>query len=204
MIHISPSPRLALKAAGAGVDAVVAEGDEAGGHNGLEEITTMVLIPLVVEKVDIPVIAAGGIADGRGFLAALSLGAKGVQIGTRFAATHEAACHQNFKEAILKAGESETVITGRKIGPVRCIKNKLAEAILEAEGRGATPQEIFELIGTGRLRMASVDGNMEDGTIYCGQIAGIISEIKAAKEVISDIIEGAEKVLASLQTISRQ
>jgi enoyl-[acyl-carrier protein] reductase II len=204
VIHVSPSATLALKAADAGVDAVVAEGIEAGGHDGFEEITTMTLIPQVVEKVDIPVIAAGGIGDSRGFVAALALGAKGVQIGTRFAATHEAACHQNFKKAIVEANDTGTVITGRKMGPTRCIKNKLTETILEAESKGASAQELFQLIGTGRSRRASVDGDVEEGTIYCGQIAGLIKDLKSVKEVITEIIEGAEILLNSLQRTSKQ
>ena len=204
VIHVSPSATLALKAAEAGVDAVVAEGIEAGGHDGFEEITTMTLIPQVVEKVNIPVIAAGGIGDSRGFVAALALGAKGVQIGTRFAATHEASCHQNFKQAIVDANDTGTVITGRKMGPTRCIKNKLTETILEAESKGASAQELFQLIGTGRSRRASVDGDVEEGTIYCGQIAGLIKDLKSVNEVITEIIEGAEILLNNLQRVSKQ
>jgi len=204
VVHVSPSATLALKAADAGVDAVVAEGIEAGGHDGFEEITTMALIPQVVEKLDIPVIAAGGIGDSRGFVAALALGAKGVQMGTRFAATHEAACHQNFKKAILNANDTGTVITGRKMGPTRCLKNKLTETILEAESKGASAQELFQLIGTGRSRRASVEGDVEEGTIYCGQIAGLVRDLKSVKEVITEIIEGAEILLNNLQLLAKQ
>jgi enoyl-[acyl-carrier protein] reductase II len=198
VIHVSPSPTLALKAAEAGVDAVAAEGIEAGGHDGFEEITTMALIPQVVEKLDIPVIAAGGIADSRGFVAALALGAKGVQIGTRFAATQEALGHPKFKDSILKVNDTGTVITGRYIGPTRCVRNKLAERILEAERGGISPKELLELIGPGRSRRAATEGDVEEGTVYCGQIAGLIGELKSAKEVISEIIEGAETLVKEL------
>jgi len=203
VIHVSPSATLATKAADAGVDAVVAEGIEAGGHDGFEEITTMALIPQVVEKLDVPVIAAGGIADSRGFVAALALGASGVQIGTRFAATHEASAHSNFKNAILNANDTGTVITGRRLGPTRCVRNKLTETIIEAENKGAGPEELFKLIGMGRSQRATVDGDVEEGTIYCGQIAGLIAELKSAKEVITEIIEGAGSLCNELEKISK-
>lgn len=202
VIHVSPSATLAMKAADAGVDAVVAEGIEAGGHDGFEEITTMVLVPQVVNNLDIPVIAAGGIADGRGFIAALALGAQGVQIGTRFAATHEAQGHPNFKNAILNVKNTGTVVTGRSMGPTRCVRNKLTEKILEAERQGAGPEELFKLIGTGRSRRATEAGDVEEGTIYCGQIAGIIDELKSAKEVISGILEDAKALIKRLGEIS--
>jgi enoyl-[acyl-carrier protein] reductase II len=204
VIHVSPSATLATKAADAGVDAVVAEGIEAGGHDGFEEITTMALIPQVVEKLDVPVIAAGGIADSRGFIAALALGASGVQIGTRFAATHEASAHSNFKNAILNATDTGTVITGRRLGPTRCVRNKLTETIIAAENKGASPEELFQLIGMGRSQRATVDGDVEEGTIYCGQIAGLIDELKSAKEVITEIIEGAESLCKELEKISKR
>ncbi len=202
VIHVSPSVTLASKAAGAKVDAVVVEGTEAGGHNGFEEITTMALVPQVVNVVDIPVIAAGGIADSRGFIAALALGAKGIQMGTRFAATPEAQGHPNFKEAILKANDAGTAITGRGIGVTRCVRNKLTERIHEAERKGVSPKELLELIGEGRARRASNEGDVEEGTVYCGQIAGLIGEIKTAGEVIKEIIEGAEVLIKNLEKAS--
>ena len=201
VIHVSPSPELAIKAAEAGVDAIVAEGTEAGGHNGFAEITTMALVPQVVNAVDIPVIAAGGIANGNGFVAALSLGAQGVQIGTRFAATHEARGHPNFKNAILNVRNTGTALTGRAIGPVRCVRNNLAKMVLEAEAKGATAQELFELIGTGRSRNAAENGEVEEGTVYCGQIAAIIYELKSVSEVIEGIMEEAAAVLRRLGKI---
>jgi enoyl-[acyl-carrier protein] reductase II len=204
VIHVVASPRMAVKAADAGVNAVVAEGIEAGGHDGFEEMTTMSLVPQVVDKVDIPVIAAGGIADGRGFVAALSLGAQGVQIGTRFAVTYEARGHSNFKNAILKVRETGTVITGRAMGPTRCVKNRLAEQILEAERKGATPDELLNLIGVGRSRRATVEGDAEEGTIYCGQIAGLIAEVKSAKEVVREIIENAQALVNQLKKVGQE
>jgi enoyl-[acyl-carrier protein] reductase II len=204
VIHVSPSATLAAKAADAGVDAVVAEGTEAGGHNGFEEITTMALVPQVVDKVDIPVIAAGGIADSRGFIAALSLGAQGVQMGTRFAATPEANGHPRFKDAIIHVYDAGTVITGRPIGLTRCVRNKLTESILAAERKGAGAPELLELIGEGRARRASLEGDVEEGTVYCGQIAGLIDELKSVKEVITEIIEGAEGVLKNLEKASKK
>lgn len=198
VIHVSPSAVLAAKAAEAGVDAVVAEGIEAGGHDGFEEMTTMALVPQVVDGLDIPVIAAGGIADGRGFVAALALGAKGVQIGTRFAATHEAQGHPNFKNAILNVKNTGTVITGRSLGPTRCVRNRLAETILEHEKRGASAEELFEFIGSGRSRRATQTGDVEEGTVYCGQIAGIIDELKSAKDVVSDILKEAKALTERL------
>ncbi len=198
VMHVSPSAKLAKKAADAGVDAVVAEGIEAGGHDGFEEITTMALVPQVVDMLKIPVVAAGGIADSRGFVAALALGAKGVQIGTRFAATHEATGHPDFKGAIVNADDTGTVITGRVMGPTRCVRNRLTGRILEAEREGATAAELFKLIGIGRSRRAAVEGDVEEGTVYCGQIAGLISELKSAGDVIEEILEGAKALIALL------
>jgi len=202
VIHVSPSVTLAMKAEEAGVDAIVAEGIEAGGHDGFEEITTMALVPQVVDKVNIPVIAAGGIADSRGFIAALALGAKGVQMGTRFAATYEAQGHPLFKKAIIDASDTGTVITGRRLSPTRCIKNKLTDRIQEVESRGASAEELLKLIGTGRSRRATLEGDVEEGTIYCGQIAGMIGELKSAREVIVEIIEGAKAILGNLENSS--
>jgi len=202
VIQVSPSATLAAKAAEAKVDAVVVEGFEAGGHDGFEEITTMALVPQAVARVKIPVVAAGGIADGRGFLAALALGARGVQIGTRFALTHEAQGHPNFKKAMLGVDDTGTVITGRVMGPTRCVKNKLTETILAAERKGATAEELFKLIGMGRSRRATIEGDVEEGTIYCGQIAGFIQELKSAREVITEIMEGAATLVKDLGSLA--
>ena len=202
VMHVVSSVSFAKKSAEAGVDIIVAEGIEAGGHNGFDEITSMALIPQVVDSVDIPVIAAGGIADGRGFVAALSLGAKGAQMGTRFAATYESAAHPRFKESIINAQDDSTVITGRTtVGPTRSIKNRLTDMIVDAEKKGASPDELFELIGEGRSVMASIEGKIEDGSVYCGQIAGLVREIKSAKEVINDIIAEAKNIIKSFQPL---
>lgn len=201
-VHVSPTAELAAKAQGAGVDAVVVEGIEAGGHDGFEEITTMVLVRQAVSTLHVPVIAAGGIADARGFVAALALGAKGVQIGTRFAATYEAVGHPKFKEAILRVKETGTVITARRLGPTRCVRNRLAEQILEAEGRGIGRDGLLELIGGGRSRRATLEGDVEEGTVYCGQIAGVLGELKHAGDVIREIMEGAGEVVAELKKVA--
>lgn len=202
VIHVSPTVELAAKAQTAGVDAVVVEGIEAGGHDGFEEVTTMVLVRQAVATLDIPVIAAGGIADSRAFVAALALGARGVQIGTRFAATYEAAGHPKFKEAILGVKQTGTVITGRRLGPTRCVRNKLAEQILEAETRGITREGLLELIGFGRSRRAAVEGDVEEGTVYCGQSAALFGELKHAGEVIREMMDGAGGVVRELRGIA--
>jgi len=200
-IHVVSSVPFAEKSAEAGVDAIVAEGFEAGGHNGFDEIATMALLPQVVDAVDVPVIAAGGIADGRGFVAALSLGARGVQMGTRFVATHESAAHQNFKDAVLNVTDSGTTITGRAIGPTRGIKNRLTEKIHDAERRNVSREELLDLIGEGRSAMASVNGDVEEGSVYCGQIGGMIKEIKSVQDVIDDIIAEARDVVDSVKML---
>jgi enoyl-[acyl-carrier protein] reductase II len=202
VMHVTPSATLGMKAAKAGVDAVVAEGIEAGGHDGFEEITTMALVPQMVAKMNIPVVAAGGIADSRGFVAALALGAKGVQIGTRFAATYEALGHPEYKDAILRADDVGTVITGRPIGPTRCVKNRLTEAILEMERKGVGREELLHFIGKDRSRRAAELGDVQEGTVYCGQIAGLIDELRSAKEVIAEIISGAKILVEGLKGIS--
>jgi enoyl-[acyl-carrier protein] reductase II len=198
VLHVIPSVRLAKKAADSGVDAVVAEGYEAGGHNGVDEITTMALIPQVVDAVDIPVVAAGGIADARGMVAAFALGAEAVQLGTRFIATRECIAHARVKEAILSAGDVSTVITGRGHAPVRMLKNKLAEKILEREHSGASHEELLEFIGSGRTRAALIEGDLEEGSLMAGQIAGMIKDVKSVQEVIDEMIQGASGVLSSI------
>lgn len=198
VLHVVPSVRLAKKAADAGVDAVVAEGFEAGGHNGIDEITTMALIPQVVDAVDIPVVAAGGIADSRGLIAAFALGAEGVQVGTKFIATKECIAHPRVKEAILAATDTSTVITGRGHAPVRMLKNKLAELILEKEHTGASHEELLQFIGSGRTKAALIEGNVDEGSLMAGQIAGLIMEIKSVEEVIQEMVTGGSRVLSGI------
>lgn len=179
-----------------GADAVVAEGMESGGHIG--ELTTMALVPQVVDAVNIPVVAAGGIADGRGFVAALALGAEGVQMGTRFVCALESPAHIRYKEKIVSAGDRDTVVTARITGhPVRCIRNKLTREFERLEAERA-PIEEFEKLGVGKLRAAVVDGDVEWGSVMAGQISGLIKDIKPAKEIIEDIIREAYEVLVGL------
>ena len=202
VIHVVANVTFAKKSEDAGVDAIAAEGYEAGGHNGHDEVTTMALIPQVTNAVNIPVVAAGGIADGRGLVAALALGAKGVQMGTRFLASQEAAAHRNYKEAIVRMKDTDTCVTGRTtVGPTRSINNKLTEMIVNAEKKGAKPEELFEMIGEGRSAMACIEGDCEEGSLYCGQIGGAVKEIKSAKQIIDDMIAEAKTIIESLNPL---
>lgn len=192
VIPVIPSVALAKRMEKEGVDAVVAEGTESGGHIG--ELTTMALVPQVVDAVSIPVIAAGGIADGRGFIAALALGACGVQMGTRFVCASECTAHENYKKAILKAGDRDAVVTGRPTGhPVRTLKNKLTREF-ELLEKNHAPLDEFDKLGTGKLKAAVVDGDYEYGSVMAGQIAGLIKDIKPASEIIENIMADAQKV----------
>jgi enoyl-[acyl-carrier protein] reductase II len=199
VLHLVAAVRHAQSAEKRGVDAVIAEGFEAGGHNGLDELTTLTLVPQVADAVQIPVVAAGGIADARGIVAALALGAEGVQMGTRFVATRECAAHQNFKDAVVKASDTDTTITGRKIGPTRILKNGIATKLLDMEATGASAEELTAFIGSGRSRKGQFDGDLVNGEAYCGAIAGMIKEIKSVAEVIHDIVEKYDKVVAGLK-----
>lgn len=196
IIPVVPSVALARRMERSGVDAVIAEGGESGGHVG--ELSTMPLVPQVVDAVDIPVIAAGGIFDGRGLVAALALGAVGVQMGTRFMCATECVIHGNVKQALIKAKDRDTVVTGRSTGhPVRVIKNKLAKRFMELEGL-ATPPEELEKLGLGKLRAAMVEGDVDYGSVMAGQVCSMIKQIQPAKEIIDDIISGAERTLKLL------
>ena len=199
VLHVVASVRHAQGAEKRGVDGVIAEGYEAGGHNGLDELTTFTLVPQVVDAVSVPVVAAGGIADARGVVAALALGADGVQMGTRFVATHECIAHSNFKEAIIKANDVATIITGRKLGPVRILKNEVAARLLEMEAAGASVDELEAFIGAGRARTGQFDGDLVNGQGYCGAIAGMIKEVKSAAEIISNIVDDYEAVVVGLR-----
>jgi len=192
VLHVVASVKHAQSAERRGVDGVIAEGYEAGGHNGL--------VPQVVDAVTIPVVAAGGIADAKGVVAALALGADGVQMGTRFVATHECIAHPNFKEAIIKANDSDTVITGRKLGPIRILKNEVATKLLEMEAAGASVEELATFLGPeSRSRVGQLEGDLVSGEAYCGSIAGMIKEIKSAGEVVQSIVDNYKTVLASLR-----
>lgn len=187
VVHVVSSSKFALKAQEAGCNAVVAEGFEAGGHNGREETTTMVLIPAVCNAVAIPVIAAGGIATGRQMLAAMVLGAEGVQIGSRFVATPEASSHINFKETIINSKEGDTQLSLKKLTPVRLIKNKFFEQVESAENNGATAEELQNLLGRGRAKKGMFEGNLDEGELEIGQVSTLIKEIKPAAEVVKEI-----------------
>ncbi len=188
VVHVVSNVKFAKKAEEAGVDAVVAEGFEAGGHNGREETTTFCLIPLIKQSVNIPIIAAGGIATGRGMLAAMALGADGVQIGSRFAASVESSANINFKNKIISANEGDTKLMLKQLTPVRLLKNKFYEEVENAENRGATVEELSQLLGRGRAKKGMFEGDLENGELEIGQIAALIKEIKPAKEIIDEIM----------------
>lgn len=192
--HVVSSVKFALKAEAAGVDAVVCEGFEAGGHNGREETTTFTLIPMVKEQVKIPVIAAGGIGSGRGMLAAMVLGADGVQIGSRFAATVESSAHDNFKKTIVDVKDGGTQLTLKELAPVRLVKNKFYQEIQELYQQGPSVEQLKELLGRARAKRGMFEGNLDDGELEIGQVAGLIHEIKPAKEVLEAIVEEYQQV----------
>lgn len=187
VVHVVSSAKFALKAQDAGCDAVVAEGFEAGGHNGREETTTMVLIPCVSKAVDIPVIAAGGIATGRQMLAALVLGASAVQIGSRFVASVEASCHNNFKNAVIDAIEGDTMLSLKALTPVRLLKNNFYQQVQQAESICASKKQLEELLGRGRAKKGMFEGNMDDGELEIGQVSSMINNIKPAAEILNEI-----------------
>ncbi|AWX45619.1 Enoyl-[acyl-carrier-protein] reductase (NADH) [Flagellimonas maritima] len=186
--HVVSSVKFALKAEDAGVDAVVAEGFEAGGHNGRDETTTMVLIPSVKERIQIPLMAAGGIATGRAMLAAMVLGADGVQVGSRFAASIEGSSHNLFKEQIVNAKEGDTHLTLKELAPVRLLKNKFYNDIQEAYSKGASTEDLKNLLGRARAKRGMFEGDMVEGELEIGQVSGLIHEIKPASEIVDDLI----------------
>jgi enoyl-[acyl-carrier protein] reductase II len=186
--HVVASVRFAMKCQEAGVDAIVAEGFEAGGHNGIEETTTFCLLPQVREAVSLPLIAAGGIATGRGMLAAFALGAEGIQIGTRFVASVESPAHQGFKEKVVEAGDGDTMLILKKLVPVRVIRNRFYEQIRELEERGAGPGELNAALGHGRARKGMAEGDLEEGELEIGQVAGSIRSILPAATIVEQII----------------
>ena len=200
--HVVSSSAFALKSQEAGVDAVVAEGFEAGGHNGREETTTLCLIPNVVEKVTIPVIAAGGISCGKSMLAAMSLGAQGVQMGSRFVLTHESAAHENFKNAILQAKEGDTKLTLHEITPVRLLNSPFYQSVLQAYENGASIEDLKELLGRGRAKKGMSLGNLEEGELEIGQVSARLKGIISAKEVIEQTIAEFQQAQNSVGNIS--
>lgn len=200
VIPVVPSVAFAKHFEKSGVDAVICEGTEAGGHVG--ELTTMCITPQVVDAVNIPVIAAGGIGDGRGIAAAFSLGAMGVQVGTRFLLANECSVHQNYKEKVKKANDTDTAVTGRKTGhPVRVLKNRLVSKFKELEKNNAAIGE-FEALGRGSLYRAAVEGDADYGSLMSGQIAGLVNKEQSCKEIITEMFEEAEKIILNLRTIA--
>ena len=197
VVHVVSSSRFARKAEEAGCDAVVAEGFEAGGHNGREETTTMVLVPLVCDAVKIPVIAAGGIATGRQMLAAMVLGAEGVQVGSRFAVSEEASCHINFKNAVIEASEGDTLLTLKQLTPVRMLKNDFFKKVQEAESNCAPKEELEKLLGKGRSRKGIFEGDLKEGELEIGQVSSIIKNMAPAAEIVKEIWQEFKDTLSS-------
>lgn len=202
VVHVVSSSKFALKAQEAGVDAVVAEGFEAGGHNGREETTTLTLIPMVREHITIPLIAAGGIASGRGMLAAMVLGADGVQMGSRFAASFESSAHDNFKKTIIETKEGDTQLTLKELAPVRLIKNKFYYDLQELYSKCPTPEELKTLLGRARAKRGMFEGDLIEGELEIGQIAGLIHEIKSVEAIVNEVIQEFKMAQKAIQQIS--
>jgi enoyl-[acyl-carrier protein] reductase II len=200
VVHVVSSVKFALKAQEAGVDAVVAEGFEAGGHNGREETTTFTLIPMVREKISVPLIAAGGIANGRGMLAAMVLGADGVQVGSRFVASEESSSHRDFKQMVVDAKEGDTLLTLKELAPVRMLKNKFFQDVMQLYTKNPTKEQLSELLGRARAKRGMFEGDLVEGELEIGQIAGLIHDIKPAAEIVKDMMEEFQ---ASKDLVSR-
>jgi len=197
--HVVPSVKFALKAESVGCDAIVGEGVEAGGHNGADELTTFALIPQLVDAVKLPVIAAGGIVDGRGILAALSLGAEGVQIGTRFAVTQESSAHPNYKMRVVESKDNDTVLVLKKIGMARMLKNKFSNEAITAEYSGADAEKLKELLGQKRERLGIFEGNVDEGMMEAGQGSGLINDIPTVKELMSRLINEFDSSITKIR-----
>lgn len=199
--HVVSSVRFALKAQAAGVDAIVAEGFEAGGHNGREETTTFTLIPMVRREVDLPLLAAGGIGTGSGMLAAMVLGADGVQVGSRFVASRESSAHENFKQEVVNTKDGGTQLTLKELTPVRLIKNKFYEQVQELYGRGASKEELSALLGRARAKRGMFEGDLENGELEIGQVAGLIDEIRPAAQIVSDLLREFREARKKVATL---
>jgi enoyl-[acyl-carrier protein] reductase II len=204
VVHVVSSLKFALKAEDAGVDAVVAEGFEAGGHNGRDETTTMCLVPMVAKKINIPLIAAGGIATGRAMLAAMNLGADAVQVGSRFVASVEASAHINFKNAVINSNEGDTLLTLKELTPVRLLKNKFAELVSNAYENGADTNELKELLGKGRAKKGMFEGDLENGELEIGQVSALLDTILPAAEIITEILSEFKEALKEQNTTKFQ
>ncbi|HNR19405.1 MAG TPA: nitronate monooxygenase [Bacteroidia bacterium] len=201
VVHVIANTKFALKAKDAGVDAIVAEGFEAGGHNGREETTTLCLIPQIRDAVDIPLIAAGGIGDGRAMCAAFALGAEGVQIGSRFVASVESSAHQNFKQRVIDSKEGDTVLTLKQLTPVRLIKNEFYKQVEEAEMRAANKEEIAQILGRARAKKGMFEGDLKEGELEVGQIISTFKEIKPAAEIVEEIWNDFSKTIEMLNSL---
>jgi|SRR5690606_16979301 len=199
VVHVVSSVKFAIKAKESGVDAVVAEGFEAGGHNGREETTTMSLIPMVSAAIDIPLIAAGGIATGRGMLAAMVLGAEGVQIGSRFVASEEASVHQNFKDMVVASKEGDTKLTLKELTPVRLLKNKFFSEIEDLYSQGASRETLKEHLGRARAKKGMFEGDLEQGELEIGQISGLINSIKPTARIVEEIVSEYRSCIDSIK-----
>jgi enoyl-[acyl-carrier protein] reductase II len=200
VVHVVSGVKFAKKSEEAGVDAIVAEGFEAGGHNGRDETTTFCLIPMVTEAVSIPVIAAGGIGSGAGMLAAMNLGADAVQIGSRFVASNESSAHKNFKDTVVDSKEGDTILTLKEITPVRLIKNAFYNQVLEAYNAGKKVDDLKELLGRGRAKKGMFEGDLEEGELEIGQVSGLIKSIKPAAEIVEEIIADYKSCLKAQST----
>lgn len=198
VVHVVSSVKFALKAQEAGVDAIVAEGFEAGGHNGRDETTTFTLIPMVKEHIEIPIIAAGGIATGHGMLAAMVLGADGVQLGSRFVASIEASSHKNFKQKVVEAKEGDTQLTLKELAPVRLLKNKFYDDVQQLYKQNPTIDELKTLLGRARAKKGMFEGNLEEGELEIGQISGLIHDIKPAAEIVNIIMDDFENAITKV------
>ena len=201
VVHVVSSVKFALKAQEAGVDALVAEGFEAGGHNGRDETTTLTLIPMVKEQLQIPLIAAGGIATGKAMLACMVLGADGVQVGSRFVASEESSAHQAFKQVVVDAKEGDTQLTLKELAPVRLIKNKFYNQLQELYKTAPTPEQLKELLGRARAKRGMFEGDLEDGELEIGQIAGLIHDIKSVKDIVAEMVEEFEAAKVSVSKL---
>ena len=201
VVHVIANTKFAQKCESAGVDAIVAEGFEAGGHNGREETTTLVLIPMIMQAVSIPVIAAGGIGNGAQMAACLALGAEGVQIGSRFVATPESSCHQAFKQRVITSAEGDTKLSLKTLTPVRLLKNAFAESVQHAEASGASKETLTEMLGRGRAKKGMYEGDLEEGELEIGQVSSLIREIKPAGEVVREIMEDCKATVKRCATL---
>ncbi len=197
VVHVVSSSKFARKAEEAGCDAVVAEGFEAGGHNGREETTTMVLVPAVCDAVHIPVIAAGGLATGRQMFAAMSLGAEGVQMGSRFVASDESSSHNRFKGLVMNTGEGDTMLALKQLMPVRLIRNHFFRQVSEAENKGATPEELKKILGSGRAKRGMFEGDLEEGELEIGQVSALVNDILPAGEIVKKVWQGFTETLSA-------